>query len=776
MSDAYAAGIGGVPDRDTRQGRAGEDFDLGSIGRATRAHLRPIIGLTLLALILSFMFVNLVTPRYTGEAAILLESGDNFYTRPGSDRDVQNQPPPIDEQAVQSQVLLLSSRGMLIDAIRRLHLVGNPEFDPLAGPPQPWTRLLILAGLIQNPANLAPEDRVLEKFSDRLRVFPARGSRVINIEFTSADPQLAADGANMMADLYLRAQEGAKKTSARSAGAWLSSTIQPLRKKVDEAEAKVEAFRSQSGLFMGANNITINTQQLADLNTQLANARATQAEARSKAKLLREMIQSGRMLDVSEVANNELIRRLSEQRATLSAQMALEGRTLLPQHPRMKELSAQLHDLDNQIRLAAEKTVRGLENDARIAGSRVDTVNASLEEQKKTSTEGNEKEIQLRALERDAKAARDQLEAYTAKYREATARDDDKAVPPDARIIARALVPPTPSFPKKIPIITIATLSTLVLSMAAVVAKELASPTPGRGPVAPEPTGSLPFGKRRKVEPAPATASASLLGEGAVAAATAAAMPAAASLEEQRQAAEPGAALASVPLAGEAEAAVQAPSEKLASAVEPVETRPSGVTEVAGIAAHLASLKPNGKAVVVLVSRASDADRAPSFALPLGRDMAMSCRAVLVDLDRSTANLSREAGLTQARGLSDLMANEIGFAEAIHRDPLSMLHIVPIGVSTAALDDQPARDLSVVLQALARTYDAVLVDTRSLEDAVTRRALIASVDVTLIVRGEADDASMSATLERFAAEKPAVLLAVEPAANDDAAPPATVAA
>ncbi|SDR56856.1 Uncharacterized protein involved in exopolysaccharide biosynthesis [Rhizobiales bacterium GAS113] len=784
MSDAYAAGIGGIPDRDTRQGRAGEDFDLGSIGRAIRAHLRPIIGLTLLALILSFMFVNLVTPRYTGEAAILLESGDNFYTRPGSDRDVQNQPPPIDEQAVQSQVLLLSSRGMLIDAIRRLHLVGNPEFDPLAGPPQPWTRLLILAGLIQNPANLAPEDRVLEKFSDRLRVFPARGSRVINIEFTSADPQLAADGANMMADLYLRAQEGAKKTSARSAGAWLSSTIQPLRKKVDEAEAKVEAFRSQSGLFMGANNITINTQQLADLNTQLANARATQAEARSKAKLLREMIQSGRMLDVSEVANNELIRRLSEQRATLSAQMALEGRTLLPQHPRMKELAAQLHDLDNQIRLAAEKTVRGLENDARIAGSRVDTVNASLEEQKKTSTEGNEKEIQLRALERDAKAARDQLEAYTAKYREATARDDDKAVPPDARIIARALVPPTPSFPKKIPIITIATLSTLVLSMAAVVAKELASPTPGRGPAAPEPTGSLPFGKRRKVEPAPATATASLLGEGAVAAATAAAMPAAASLEEQRPAAAavaPGAAmssvpLGSVPLAGEAEAAVQAPNEKLASAVEPVETRPSGVTEVAGIAAHLASLKPNGKAVVVLVSRASDADRAPSFALPLGRDMAMSCRAVLVDLDRSADNLSRETGLTQARGLSDLMANEIGFAEAIHRDPLSMLHIVPIGVSTAALDDQPARDLSVVLQALARTYDAVLVDTRSLEDAVTRRALIASVDVTLIVRGEADDASMSATLERFAAEKPAVLLAVEPAANDDAPAPVTVAA
>src|SRR5580704_1189898 len=186
MSDAYASEIGDIPVRDAP--RAGDDFDLGSVGRAIRAKARPIIGLTGLALIASFLYVSLVTPRYTGEAAILLETGENFYTRPGSERDPAAQPAPIDDQAVQSQVLLLSSRELSIEAIRRLNLVGNAEFDPLAGPPQPWTRLLILAGLIQNPANLSPEDRVLDKFSDRLRVFPARGSRVINIEFTSADP------------------------------------------------------------------------------------------------------------------------------------------------------------------------------------------------------------------------------------------------------------------------------------------------------------------------------------------------------------------------------------------------------------------------------------------------------------------------------------------------------------------------------------------------------------------------------------------------------------
>ena len=754
MSDAYLGEVADVPE--ARAPRARDDFDLGSIGRAIRSKARPIAGLTLLALLASFLYVSLVTPRYTGEAAILLESADNFYTRPGSERDPATQPAPIDDQAVQSQVLLLSSRELSIEAIRRLNLVGNPEFDPLAGPPQPWTRLLILAGLVQNPANLSPEDRVLDKFSDRLRVFPARGSRVINVEFTSADPQLAADGANVLADLYLKTQEAAKLSAARSAGAWLSGTIAPLRKKVDEAEAKVEAFRAQNGLLMGANNTTIDAQQLADLNAQLAAARAAQADARSKAKLLREMIQAGRMLDISEVANNELIRRLSEQRATLSAQLALEGRTLLPQHPRMKELSAQLADLDKQIKLAAEKTVRGLENDARIAGSRVDSVNAALDEQKKASALANEKEVELRALERDAKAARDQLEAYMAKYREAAARDDSKAVPPDARIIARALTPATPSFPKKIPIISIATLATLVLAIASVVAKELAFPAPGDGPRKPGPR-SGPSSARRRAEPSverDKPARETLVPDGAAALSTAAMAHGSADAPPSEASSPP-----------------PEPQETEASPAAPSAATMSEATEVAGIAAHIVSLKPEGRGVIVLNCRASGGDRTPPFSLPLARDMAESCRTVLVDLDGGAESVSHAADLIAAPGLSDLMANEIGFAEAIQRDPHSELHIVPAGQSPRPTDDAgEGRDLLVVLQALAQTYDAVLIDAGALDGAAALKPLVAAVDVTLIVRGEADEAAMSAALERFAAEKPALLLAVEPAANDDLAP------
>ena len=70
--------------------------------------------------------------------------------------------------------------------------------------------------------------------------------------------------------------------------------------------------------------------------------------------------------------NSELVRRLSEQRVTLRAQLAEQSSTLLGGHPRIKELRAQIADIDRQIRDEASKISRSIDNDARIAGGRVE--------------------------------------------------------------------------------------------------------------------------------------------------------------------------------------------------------------------------------------------------------------------------------------------------------------------------------------------------------------------------------------------------------------------
>src|SRR5262249_40631254 len=191
-------------------------------------------------------------------------------------------------------------------------------------------------------------------------------------------------------------------------------------------------------------NTTLSAQSLGDVNAQLAAARAQKADAQSKAKLIREMLRSGGPLESSEILNSELIRRLSEQRVTLRAQLAEQSSTLLGNHPRIKELKAQIGDLDKQIRTEADMLARSLENDAKLADARVDTLSASLDQLKTQAAGTNEQDVQLRALERDAKSQRELLESYLSKYREATARDAINSAPADARVISRATISTVP--------------------------------------------------------------------------------------------------------------------------------------------------------------------------------------------------------------------------------------------------------------------------------------------------------------------------------------------
>ena len=465
------------------------DLDLRALGQALARKRGWIIVPTVLAAVLSIAAVNLITPRYKSEARILIDGRENVFLRPNGERNEERN--ALDAEAVTSQVQLLLSRDLAREIIKKNKLAELPEFDPVLQGLSPLKSLLALFGIGRDPFSLTPEERVLDAYFDRFTAYAVDKSRVIVIEFQSRDPDLAARVANSIADGYLVLQQDARQEQAKSASQWLSGEIDNLRKKVADAESRVEDFRSKSSLFVGTNNTTLSNQQMGELNTQLNNARALKSDAESKARLIREMLQSGKPIEASEVLNSELIRRLSEQRVTLRAQLAEQSSTLLDDHPRIKELKAQLADLDRQIREEASKISRSLDNDARIASGRVEGLSASLDQLKKQATSTNGQDVQLRALEREAKAQRDLLESYLAKYREANTRENIDAAPADGRIISRASVSNTPAYPKKLPIVLIATLATLMLSAGAIVTGELLRMTAPRAAAAFAPSPAL---------------------------------------------------------------------------------------------------------------------------------------------------------------------------------------------------------------------------------------------------------------------------------------------
>ncbi|MGP8232638.1 MAG: GumC family protein [Methylovirgula sp.] len=452
------------------------DFDLPALGAALWRHRLKILRPTIIVALLTLAVVVLIPPKYLSESRVLIVGRDNVFLRPDADKDIIDRG-IVDPEAVTSQAQLILSRDLASEVIAKLKLGDRPEFDPALGGISLVKALLGFFGFIKNPMSMTPQERMLEAYYDRLSVYAVDKSRVIVIDFLSENPELAARVANAVADAYLEGQQAAKQEQARNAGQWLAGEIDSMRNKVADAEAKVEAFRAKSNLLVGPNNTTLSAQQLGDINAQLAAARTQKADAQAKANLIRSMLQSGEPIESSDILNSELIRRLSEQRVTLRAQLAEQSSSLLDNHPRIKELKAQIADLDKQIRKEAEIMARSLENDAKLADARVEAQLATFDLLKGQAVTTNEQDIQLRALERDAKSQRDLLESYLAKYREASARDTINSAPPDARVISRATVSNVPAYPKKLPTVLIASLATLVLMSGMVLTGELlASP------------------------------------------------------------------------------------------------------------------------------------------------------------------------------------------------------------------------------------------------------------------------------------------------------------
>ena len=116
--------------------------------------------------------------------------------------------------------------------------------------------------------------------------------------------------------------------------------------KVADAEARVEAFRAKSNLLVGPNGTTLSAQQLGQLNGRLAAARTLKADAQAKAKLVRQMLKSGEPMSCPIFSIPSLSGGCPSDGSPSPAQLAEQSSSATGNHPRIKELKAQIEDLD----------------------------------------------------------------------------------------------------------------------------------------------------------------------------------------------------------------------------------------------------------------------------------------------------------------------------------------------------------------------------------------------------------------------------------------------
>ena len=660
--------------------------DLRGLGRVLWAKKTKILGITLLVAAAAFAVVNTITPRYRSELRLLLEARENVFLRAEADKNGGDRN-GLDPEAVTSQTQLVLSRDLAREVIKKEKLANLPEFDPAMGHVSVWKSILGLFGIGRSPEAMSPEERTLESYYDRLNVYAVEKSRVIAVDFDSADPDLAARVANGIAETYLKMQQAAKQEQTRAAGEWLADEIAGLRSKVAEAEAKVDDYRAKANLFSGSNNTSLPAQQLTEINSQIAAARGQKADLEARAKQLREIIRTGKSIDSSDIANSESMRRLVEQRNALRSQLAEQSTTLLDQHPRIKELKAQIAEVDREIIREGERLARQLDNDAKVAGDRVETLTASLDAVKKVVSHTSTQDLQLRSLERDAKAERDLLKSYLAKYREATARDNINAAPPEARIISRASPAIKPSFPKKLPTVLIAAFAAFALSAGFIVTGALLAAPP-------QPPSGYAF-----TPPA---------------------------------------------MAARAPMLVDSPSLMPVSAPGSSAPRSSvAVSTVEQIAKSMRHGGDDGRRVIVVGSMRNVGTT--HAAISLARTLAQDANVVLVDMSFGSPNLSVISNDPNAPGIAELVRGSATFGDIITGDQYSTVHLVATGdAGNDARSLAASPMLATVIEALVRSYDHVVIDIGAAADIAVERFAPLAARAVLVTADPANPATKAA--------------------------------
>jgi polysaccharide biosynthesis transport protein len=436
-------------------------IDYREIIRFLRRQVWTISGITVFVMVLAAILVFQITPRFTAEAQILLD------TRKMQVVDFQSVLSGLtpDAAVIRSELQVLRSRSLVDKVVQKLNLTDMPGFklketdhrsllstlSPANWLPQSWLATLGLGGQTLNPSPSPLETQRLQHAVDvlllNLSILNDGRSYVITIRYEDPDPERAAAIVNTLTDLYLVEQLEAKFDATRRANDWLSKHIDELRDKVRESDEAVQVYREQHKLDQLKDG-TVNQQQLAELNSQLVLAHADRVQAEARLRQVQGTIRSPAAADSSiEVLNSPLIQKLREEEAELRRKQAELSTRYLDDHPEMVNIRAQIRDLDHKISDEMGKIMASVASQAEVARAREAALRDSIDQLQKNNSQSALAEVKLHALERESTANQTLFQNFLSRFKETSSEESFQKA--DARIISPAEIPNSPSYPRK---------------------------------------------------------------------------------------------------------------------------------------------------------------------------------------------------------------------------------------------------------------------------------------------------------------------------------------
>jgi len=352
------------------------------------------------------------TPIYEAYGQIAVNKSDsNLITFKDNVQVVDYDPNDLD-----TEVHIIQSDLLALQVIRQLNLDKRPEFG---GHPD------------QNQGNLVADplqtdsrrtSSVLGSFRGNLHVTLIPNTRIIEIHYTSTDPQLAASVVNTLAATYVEQNFKTKFESTMQASDWLSKQLIDLQMKVETSQEKLVRYQKEHEILGNDEKQNITTEKLDELNKELTVAESDRMQKEAVYRQTQSndpLVVASAILAEAGGSTSPLLDKLREQEAALKIQVAEINTQFGPSYPKVAQLNNQIKEIDHQLQTETNKAVDHFRGQYLAALQRENLLHDSFEKQKQEANKLNESAIEYSLLKRDVESNRTLYEGLLEKLKEA---------------------------------------------------------------------------------------------------------------------------------------------------------------------------------------------------------------------------------------------------------------------------------------------------------------------------------------------------------------------
>lgn len=405
---------------------------------------RAVIGWSVgVCFLLGVVVCLFLKPRYraVGEIEIQKSATDGLGLE-NLTSQAQEPPDALDASiTLQTQATILQSKDLALKVIEDLNLENTEDFKP-AFNPLGWAISLLTPSGAKDPTTAsldnAPHrrDHAIKVFEKHLKISPETGTRLIDIQYTSSDPKIAAAVVNDVAKSLVDYTLNSRYKATTQVAGWLSSQLGDIKKEAEQQQGKVEELQRQSGLY----SLGISDQQGKEIAysatlDRLQQSTQTLAEATSNRIMkgaLYKSVQNGdpelisglagsSLAGASPAVNNSflLLQNLRTQQATLATQVASDTSKYGSANPRLIDEKASLDSINSQIKAEVDRIGQRAANDYKASQVVEDKMRGVYDQQRQNADSMNDKAIALLIARQEATDSRQLYQTLYSHLKEA---------------------------------------------------------------------------------------------------------------------------------------------------------------------------------------------------------------------------------------------------------------------------------------------------------------------------------------------------------------------